>query len=105
MGLKLAYQDGNELFLIINNDNRLGESNLKYLMRIFIDNNLDILGSIVVFKNDLIKHYGVTFNPNNGKIIHNLSTQNINNIYFSQEFIKTDSLGGQGVLINRNVIT
>jgi len=104
IGLKEAYLDGFELFLFMNNDNLLKTEALNKLVSIFINNNLDILGSIVIFKNNKIKHYGVVFDSKTGRIFHNNMNENINQVKFEKEFIQVDSLGGQGVIINKKVI-
>jgi GT2 family glycosyltransferase len=104
IGLKKAYDDGYQIFLLINNDNIIQKGSLSNLINIYSNNKLDILGSLVIFKNKKIKHYGVEFNKNNGKIIHNYMLSNFNEVIFEKDFIKTDSLGGQGVLINKKVI-
>jgi|SaaInl8_200m_RNA_FD_contig_31_1511664_length_4039_multi_11_in_0_out_0_2 GT2 family glycosyltransferase len=104
IGLEEAYSDGFELFLMMNNDNIIQKGSLNNLVNIFLDNYLEILGSIVVFKNNKIKHCGVVFDENTGKILHNHMYEDINTIKLKKDFIKTDSLGGQGVLISKKVI-
>jgi GT2 family glycosyltransferase len=103
-GLKDAYHDGCDLFLMMNNDNVIKKNSLNNLVNIFLSNHLEILGSIVIFKNNKIKHCGVVFDESTGKISHNYIGEDINTIKFEKDHLKTDSLGGQGVLLSKTVL-
>jgi GT2 family glycosyltransferase len=103
LALRHCIEKGNELFLLLNNDNVIAPDALNYLVETRMSLNAPIVGSLVGYLNqpDIVSYAGKRIDWRKGSNIAVYNSRKIDEI--PHEIIEADFLGFQGVLISKTV--